>query len=623
MQCMRNLLLLSSLFIFCTPDPDFITLKWTKVTISGPPGSGKSSTLKLLLNEDPDPLHNSTPVMRTLLAKESKGNEWDKVPSIDDVITPILYPNEDDTDFEEVSNYHFIYAIDTGGQAAFYDIAPAIIRYDSVNLITHKLNEGLEDETSFYYSIEGKHIGRPIKRNLTNEQVLELSIRSFTSVDMQDLDLESVPSQSRRYGDKMNILVLGTFRDEVQEEEITEKKKCLQEKLKRFEHDAGFLKQEGQPLFIINAISRSSDEKQKAALIRRKVCNSYIEATIPIAWFVFIRSLQDLNQSIVDIQVCREKGLEYEMAYDEVEKALHFYHNLTVVLYFNEIPSIVFLEPQVLFDELTELISISFADHVNHIESVLKIDLPPNAHDDLKEKGLFKETLLEAIGTKFQVDNFLKLLESLNIIVKVPLNEGQSLSSATRHQYFLPCVLATTKREDLQKEFRKNIDPLLLKWDGKMIPQGLFCALVLNLLKEDNFDAKKFCSQPHCRYRNIIHLPCKNNLDGMVLLVDSVNYLEIYYSGNHSNCYKIREAILKQLGMAVRKYQYNPRLSKPEKAFYRRCCHCNPQCEGDTCKNECVCTVNKDNKGIQCPLLSERAYTVDTLKQSPWLSKYM
>ena len=50
---------------------------------------------------------------------------------------------------------HWIYAVDSGGQAAFLDICPALLRYTSVNIITHKLNEKLTDKVKFYYSING------------------------------------------------------------------------------------------------------------------------------------------------------------------------------------------------------------------------------------------------------------------------------------------------------------------------------------------------------------------------------------------------------------------------------------------------------------------------------------
>ena len=69
---------------------------------------------------------------------------------------------------EELYRSHWIYCVDTGGQAAFLDIAPALLRYHSVNILTHKLTERLDDKAKFFFSIEGKQIGEPVEKQITN-----------------------------------------------------------------------------------------------------------------------------------------------------------------------------------------------------------------------------------------------------------------------------------------------------------------------------------------------------------------------------------------------------------------------------------------------------------------------
>lgn len=49
---------------------------------------------------------------------------------------------------EEPYKAHWIYAVDTGGQTAF--IAPALLQYHSVNILTHKLSEKLHDKAKFF-----------------------------------------------------------------------------------------------------------------------------------------------------------------------------------------------------------------------------------------------------------------------------------------------------------------------------------------------------------------------------------------------------------------------------------------------------------------------------------------
>ena len=90
---------------------DRVTVSWTKVLISGPPGSGKSSSLKLLLEEEPgDNKHRSTPVLQPVLAKKIAKKKWKRI---------------NGSMIDEIgSDTHFIRIVDTGGQAAFLDIAP-------------------------------------------------------------------------------------------------------------------------------------------------------------------------------------------------------------------------------------------------------------------------------------------------------------------------------------------------------------------------------------------------------------------------------------------------------------------------------------------------------------------
>ena len=198
-----------------------IKVKWTSLFVSGPPGSGKSSFIKLLLNEDPPDCHHSTPVvavpevrmitttplivgesmqslikvdldlLKEMLAETIKrgcslptvqrdkddGNDYffpDEAHSLEqqasmeivfqpqdplsvsNVTKDILLMLPDVKESTPLLESHWIYAVDSGGQAAFLDIAPALLRYNSVNILTHKLNEKLEDVPKFYFCVEGR-----------------------------------------------------------------------------------------------------------------------------------------------------------------------------------------------------------------------------------------------------------------------------------------------------------------------------------------------------------------------------------------------------------------------------------------------------------------------------------
>ena len=62
----------------------YVTVKWTKFSVSGAPGTGKSSFLNLLYNEDPPDCHTSNPVItakeaRIISATVGDDSVWKKI----------------------------------------------------------------------------------------------------------------------------------------------------------------------------------------------------------------------------------------------------------------------------------------------------------------------------------------------------------------------------------------------------------------------------------------------------------------------------------------------------------------------------------------------------------------
>ena len=66
----------------------YVTVKWAKFSLSGPPGTGKSSFLKLLFDEPPPVYHDSTPVVQAHKAKitaaitKEEGSLWKEIDSM-------------------------------------------------------------------------------------------------------------------------------------------------------------------------------------------------------------------------------------------------------------------------------------------------------------------------------------------------------------------------------------------------------------------------------------------------------------------------------------------------------------------------------------------------------------
>ena len=661
--------------------------------MSGAPDTGKSSIIKLLLNEPPPDNHHSTPVIKApevrkveiaglVAGGEPTGSSstqcWDKVdyeslkamvtrtmkgvikckPSVsegEDVDNSLQETDEsgdDDADYDDIDyalimttptkenpqittqlspareevaqllptvsksdelyNTHWIYVIDSGGQAAFLDIAPALLHYNPINILTLKLNEKLQDQPKFYFSVRGKQIGEPVERQMTHLQLLEASFRSLSSVNSPNLrNIYSKFSHTEPHH-----IVLGTYYDKISEcsESLDDKDATLWSTLKRFDEvRLNYRESREKVIFPVNAIGRGDYEVKMANIIRNRICQFYIEAEIPARWFLFQLDLDQLhkihNTMIISKSKCLEIGTPLKMDVHDVEAALKYYHDLTIFLYFHKVlPNVVFLHPQPLFDKLSELISISFADAVDHLEDECNIFLPPGAHKQLKNEGTFEKRLLESclsqgFSAEFSIDDFLKLMEDVFIIASLP-QPGK---------YFLPSVLSTSNLSESSKAiFTSNTDPLILTWDMKSLPQGLFPALVVNLLNRKSsprFDLES-SSSGNLQYRNVIRLKCIGP-GGAVLLVDAIYWLEIYYSGPSNKCCVIRHSVKEGVKAVFKKFHYKLTLSIPQEYF-----HCTIH---EVITSDHLCCPNEDQKKLTCCKDNALMTDINQSRQVPWL----
>ena len=554
---------------------------------------------------------------------QTQSNEDTSVPSLKPFPQPVsavaneivkVLPIVDES--PELNNTHWIHCIDSGGQAAFLDIAPSLLRYNPVNILTQKLNEKLDDQPKFYFSFKGQQIGIPMERQITNLQLLESSFRSLASIDQPDLRKIHVKFSHP----KPSLLVLGTFFDKIIEcvgESLEQKNARLWSTLKQFSDvRVNYCEREKQIIFPVNATARDEYEKKIAKKIRTIVCQSYIEAEIPARWFLFQLELQDLQETsksmVVNKKECLKIGLTLKMDLIDVEAAFMFYHDLTIFLYFPDVlPDVVFLHPQPLFNKLSELISISFADAVAYLEE-MNIILPSNAHNQLKCEGTFMRELLDCLSEgftpDFTADDFLKLMDNRFIIAPLP----------QKGIFFLPSVLPTTScLENIKGPFLKQLDSFVLTWDMKPIPQGLFPALIVSLLKRHA--SPQF--NPHqpsqldeipeesMQFHNAIQLSCIGP-GGSVLLVDSIYWLEIYYTGRSIKCSSLKQAVLECIRDVIMKFQYKPILSIPQERFLCSIC---------PLPSNHLCRPNEDKVIVTCCRDSRLTADINPSRQLPWI----
>ena len=513
---------------------------------------------------------------------------------------------------DELYNTHMMYGVDLGGQAAFLDIAPALLRYHSLNMVLFRLDEKLDDAANFFYSVHGRKVGEGEKRQMSTMQLTKSFFRCKSQ--LRPPIFKGVQKHGRPH-----FIVIGTCYDEYErlqesnelKESLDEKNERLHSELKNYEDVRHDYTKGKDIIFPVNNMGRGRNEEEIAERIRRFTGRSYIRAEVPARWFFFQVELKSKTKGrrMISLDECVEIGKSVGMQRKEVLAALWYFHNLSIYLHFPGILShVVFLDPQVLFDMLSQIIAVSYGDD-RYDNATIK---------SLKTKGMFKRELLDTMEFEedvFSCDDFLKLMEGLLIISQIP-NERRYLYVYLRLQipndtrYFIPCVLDIV--DDPFEDSSDAIEPLYLTWDGELIPNGLFTSLVVFLMGHVSPTQFQLVNDV---YRNKVVLRCQH-FGGALHLLDQVKSLTIRYFGPSRNCFNICRMIHQGIESIVHKFGWTDSLASTQEGF--RC-----KIEGCTDSSFHLCHLISEHEEMLCCDVSNVKCSADKTRHLSWFHEGM
>ena len=525
----------------------------------------------------------------------------------------------------DLCRVHFINMLDSGGQASFMDIAPALFRYNSVNLIVHKLNEPLNATANFYYCINGIRIGEE-KRIISNKQLLKALLSSQMGVKKPDLEgLSGIEIVGEAH-----VLVIGTHYDiycEMKEkgkleETLVQKNELLSSELSEFndwivEYQSlkGHGKKKGKRksketksvefIFPINTLSREKKELRIAREIRRLASCCYIKAKVPVRWYLIqieINELKALGEDMVIIGKVLKIGFIFHMSEEEVRASLKYFHDLTVCLYFHEVfPNVVFLTPKRLFKKLSEIVAVSLKEHTHLVKKSIS--------ERLCKEGVFTKALLDFFPDDykkglFTPDDFLVLMEHLLIITRLP--DGKS--------YFMPSVLECLDDplEGLGEAYF-TVAPLCFSWNDA-VPNGLFPSLLQYLQgrHEPDFVADTNATN----YRNKVSLLYHEGIEKVaeVVLFELPGFIGVAHSGHPKDCPPIHTAICNGIVHVVKTFSWKEELAEPQESFL---------CTMEHAKQlpPHMCRINKRRKTVTCSMDYHKQAKLDDVHHMAWRGK--
>ena len=459
---------------------------------------------------------------------KSGQNPYDSNPSeVEEQLLPLaqeLIPYIGKTkDAAPLGDIDWVYFIDSGGQPEFLQLLPAFIHHTHLNIFVFRLCDKLSDHpTVEYYDERGTCLSSTASL-MTNKEILQCCAQATQTAD-QDGD--------------SRLLIVGTHRDQEdqrKEETRKEKNEQLLELLTPTMKDRMMPFSAGEVIFPLNTKDPdeadrevTSDLLQTISLMNGKM----IPKDIPLKWLVFHQEIQSLSKKtkadLLTLQQCLQVASRLHMV-DDTTAALQFFSELSVILYYPSVlPNVIFTNPQVLLDTISEIIKCVAFDRKQSYSSLLV---------RANNEGMITENLLEHVKLKSSIIYKEGVIEPKNVMdLMVHLKVASKCENG--NEYFMPALLKGLDTQGIQEMLSSSSDsiaPMALHYERGWFKCGSFAFLITSLLSSKQWTlATKRGGKLLCVHSNCIKMSFDRAC--MVILIDSVSHIEVHITGDVDIC---------------------------------------------------------------------------------------
>ena len=258
--------------------------------------------------------------------------------------------------FLELQWIHFI---DSGGQPQFHEILPAFIRNTTATIFVMKLSERLDEHPKIkYFDKNGQLCGKPFRHALSNDQMLQYCVRT----------IHSRPSSEGIYS---KTLIVGTHRDKessCSESRVKKNRKLINMLAPSLQKQLVYYRLGSEVIFPINTKKPKEQDYQLCAEIRKQIQDKECGPPpykIPVGWFLLEQSIIKASKGgVISRTECHGIAAALGINADALTAALEYFDDLNIFLYFPSVlPEVVFSDPQVPLNKVTELVHFSYCLH--------------------------------------------------------------------------------------------------------------------------------------------------------------------------------------------------------------------------------------------------------------------
>ena len=414
--------------------------------------------------------------------------------------------------------------LDSGGQPHLHELMPIFLNGASEFVYVFRIHDRLNERSMIRYFVSDELLYE-FPACQTNEETLKQCTRAMSSLTAKNPDIPPP-----------RWLFLATHPDMVAAEKLpgvldTLHKRLREILLPQFKERIVFCDSTMEDfIFTMNAAKPVKKDKECAEAIRRCLSGKKegrVVVQVPLRWYALYQKLVEVSGGLGKKVLSRKQcGLVADsMKIDEgsCEEALNFFNRLNMLFYFpNILTDLVFVEPQILLDKVTELVEESY--RVSQGKKDGKFNPKSGEWVRFREYGEVSEKFLSKFDSHYEAPLFTpKELVTLlkGLLVFADLSEDV---------YFMPCLLQVVSSE-VVAPYRVSKEKALAVHFPKSGPlMGMFCCTVAHLLSPEHAQwevVKNEAGTPTCLNRNVIQFTVPK-VAGKVSLIDQFTHFEIH-----------------------------------------------------------------------------------------------
>ena len=415
--------------------------------------------------------------------------------------------------------------LDSGGQLELLEMLSVFLNGASKFAYVFKANESLDTRAKIRYFKDGKLVWE-YEAPQTNEAILKLCLRTMRSLNAKNPDIPPA-----------KMLFLATHPDMVPYEKLPGVLESLQERMRKillpqFKEQIIFCNEKAEDfIFTMNAAKPEDEDRKCGKAIRE--CLSKSEGKepvkVPMRWHALYQKLLEvmngLGKKVLSRKQCQQVAESMQIDDESCEEALNFFNGLNTLFYYPAIlPNLVFVDPQMLLDKLSEVVVECYCMRQGN-------KMEPMVGEKLKfrDYGQVTEKFLSEFNTHYEPPLFtpkelITLLKGLLV-----------LAHMSEDTYFMPCLLRVVTSEVVEKHRVSGEKAMAVHFPDSGPLLGVYCSTVAYLLSPNNTHpstwkvAENEAGNPEFLHRNVIHFTIPK-MTGAVSLIDHFTHFEIHIS---------------------------------------------------------------------------------------------